>query len=42
LLRLDLVFAGIIFIGICGLLLDKLIRLFERWIEKKWGIVTKQ
>ncbi|MFG6115388.1 ABC transporter permease [Halobacillus sp. MO56] len=39
LLRLDLVLAGIIFIGVCGLLLDKAIRLFERWIEKQWGIV---
>ncbi|TFE00525.1 ABC transporter permease [Jeotgalibacillus salarius] len=39
LLRLDLVLAGIIFIGICGLLLDKGIRLFERWIEKQWGVI---
>lgn len=38
LLRLDLVVAGIIFIGICGLLLDKGIRLLERWIEKQWGV----
>lgn len=37
-LRLDLVLAGIIFIGLCGLLLDRGIRLFERWVEKQWGI----
>lgn len=41
LLRLDLVLAGIIFIGICGLLLDKMIGLLERWIEKQWGVVHK-
>jgi NitT/TauT family transport system permease protein len=38
LLRLDLVLAGIIFIGISGLLLDRMIRLLERWIEKQWGM----
>ncbi|MBO8172063.1 MAG: ABC transporter permease [Bacillaceae bacterium] len=38
LLRMDLVLAGIIFIGISGLLLDKAIKLFEKWIEKQWGI----
>ncbi|ALF10445.1 ABC transporter permease [Parageobacillus thermoglucosidasius] len=37
-LRLDLVLAGIIFIGILGLILDKAIQLFERWIEKQWGM----
>lgn len=37
LLRLDIVLAGIIFIGICGLLLDRGIRLIERWIQKQWG-----
>ncbi|WP_221277326.1 ABC transporter permease [Anoxybacteroides tepidamans] len=36
-LRLDIVIAGIIFIGICGLILDKGIKLFERWVEKHWG-----
>ena len=41
LLRLDLVMAGIIFIGVCGLLLDKLISLFESRVEKKWGIVSE-
>ncbi|MDF2720446.1 MAG: binding-protein-dependent transport system inner rane component [Paenibacillus sp.] len=39
LLRLDLVFAGIIFIGVCGLLLDRIIGVFERWIGRKWGMV---
>lgn len=37
-LRLDHVLAGIIFIGLLGLLLDKAIHLFERWVEKQWGI----
>ncbi|GAA3404280.1 ABC transporter permease [Paenibacillus hodogayensis] len=36
-LRLDLVFAGIICIGLCGLLLDKAVGLLERWIERQWG-----
>lgn len=36
-LDLDLVLAGIIFIGVLGLLLDKGISLFERWVEKMWG-----
>jgi NitT/TauT family transport system permease protein len=40
LLRLDLVLAGIIFIGLCGLLLDKAITAFEKWIQKQWGGVT--
>ncbi|MEJ8545206.1 ABC transporter permease [Brevibacillus borstelensis] len=41
-LRLDLVLAGIILIGICGLLLDKAVRLFEGWIEKQWGAAVRQ
>ena len=36
-LDLDLVLAGILFIGIIGLLLDSAISLFERWIQKFWG-----
>lgn len=36
-MNLDLVFAGIIFIGVSGLLLDKLIGLFEVWVAKQWG-----
>ncbi|MDF2714212.1 MAG: binding-protein-dependent transport system inner rane component [Paenibacillus sp.] len=41
-LRLDLVFAGIILIGICGLLLDKAVGLLERGIERQWGIAPKE
>ncbi|MBY0122746.1 ABC transporter permease [Bacillus sp. S/N-304-OC-R1] len=36
-MRLDLVLAGIIFIGVSGLLLDKAIGLFENWVNKQWG-----
>jgi NitT/TauT family transport system permease protein len=36
-LRLDLVLAGIIFIGVSGLILDRAIGLFEKWIQKQWG-----
>lgn len=38
LLRLDLVLAGIILIGISGLILDRIIGLLEKWIEKQWGM----
>ena len=31
------VMAGIVFIGVLGLLLDRLIGLFEKWVEKQWG-----
>ncbi|MCM3714532.1 ABC transporter permease [Halalkalibacter oceani] len=37
-LDLDLVLAGIIFIGVLGLLLDKAIGLFERWVGRQWGV----
>lgn len=36
-LRLDLVMAGILFIGVAGLLLDKAVGLFEKWINRIWG-----
>ncbi|WP_042352062.1 ABC transporter permease [Bacillus massiliigorillae] len=36
-MNLDIVLAGIIFIGVSGLLLDKAVGLFERWVEKQWG-----
>ncbi|WP_020619522.1 ABC transporter permease [Paenibacillus daejeonensis] len=36
-LRMDLVMAGIVFIGICGLLLDRAVRLFEHWVGSHWG-----
>lgn len=40
-LRLDLVFAGIILIGVCGLLLDKAVGWLERRIERLWGVAHK-
>ncbi|SIS39646.1 ABC transporter permease [Salimicrobium flavidum] len=36
-LDLDLVLAGIVFIGILGLLLDKAVHLFEAWVGRQWG-----
>ncbi|AGK55898.1 ABC transporter [Bacillus sp. 1NLA3E] len=36
-MRLDLVMAGILSIGIIGLLLDKTVGLFETWINQIWG-----
>ncbi|MFB4161015.1 ABC transporter permease [Geomicrobium sp. JSM 1781026] len=36
-LDLDLVLAGIVFIGVLGLAIDKLIGLFETWVGKQWG-----
>lgn len=41
-MNLNMVFAGIVFIGVSGLLLDKAIGLFERWVEKQWGTPAKQ
>lgn len=41
-LRLDLVFAGIILIGVCGLLLDQAVSLLERWIERQWGMARNE
>lgn len=41
-LRSDLVLAGIIFIGVLGLLLDKAIRVLEKWIGRNWGIVPNE
>ena len=38
----DLVLAGIIFIGISGLLLDKAIRILEDWVGKNWGIAPNE
>lgn len=38
-LRSDLVLAGIIFIGLSGLILDQAIKLLESFIEKQWGVV---
>ena len=36
-MNLSIVLAGIVFIGVLGLLLDRLVGLFERWVEKQWG-----
>ncbi len=36
-MRLDLVMAGILLIGIAGLLLDKAVGIFEMWINRIWG-----
>lgn len=36
-LSLDVVLAGIIFIGVAGLILDKCIKWFEAWVAKQWG-----
>lgn len=38
-LNLDHVLAGIVFIGICGYILDRLIGLFEVWVGRFWGVV---
>ncbi|KGK81737.1 ABC transporter permease [Clostridium sp. HMP27] len=40
-LRTDLLLSAIIMIGVLGLLLDKLITLFEKWIGKTWGISSE-
>lgn len=40
-LRLDFVLAGIVFIGLCGLLLDQCVRLLERQMERRWGVIAK-
>lgn len=41
-LRSDLVLAGILFIGLTGLILDKAIRVFEKWVGKNWGMVPNE
>ncbi|QGU96131.1 ABC transporter permease subunit [Clostridium bovifaecis] len=40
-MRTDLLLSGIIMIGVSGLLLDKLITLFEKWVGKTWGIPSE-
>jgi NitT/TauT family transport system permease protein len=40
-LRLDLVLAGIICIGLFGLLLDRFVGLLEMWIGRHWGIAKR-
>ncbi|PLR75274.1 sulfonate ABC transporter permease [Bacillus sp. V3-13] len=39
-MNLDFVMAGIIFIGVSGLLLDKVVGLFENWVNRQWGRVN--
>lgn len=39
-LNLDYVLAGIIFIGVCGFLLDRIISVLERWVGKHYGIAA--
>jgi len=41
-LRTDYLLGTILVIGIIGLLLDGLIRLFEKWVMNKWGIAAKE
>ncbi|WP_431029279.1 ABC transporter permease [Lysinibacillus sp. LZ02] len=36
-LSLDVVMAGIVVIGVLGLMLDKLIHYFEAWVNRIWG-----
>jgi NitT/TauT family transport system permease protein len=37
-IRYELVITGIIFIGLFGLIIDKLITLGERWVNRRWGL----
>lgn len=41
-IRPDLVLAGMVSIGLTGLILDKTIRLLESWIIKQWGASSKR
>lgn len=41
-LRSDMLMAGMVVIGVLGLVLDGLIRLLEKWISNKWGIVSNE
>lgn len=41
-LRADMLMAAMVVIGVIGLLLDSLIRLLEKWISNKWGIVSNE
>jgi len=41
-LRADMLMAAIVVIGVLGLLLDSLIRLLEKWISNRWGIVSNE
>lgn len=39
-LRYDMVIASMLMIGIIGLLFDRLVTLFEKWVRGKWGYAT--
>jgi len=41
-LRSDLVLAGIIIIGVLGLILDRLVRLLENRIKRQWGVSLEE
>lgn len=41
-LRADILMAAMVVIGVLGLLLDGLIRLLEKWISNKWGIISNE
>lgn len=41
-LRADLVLAGIIIIGVLGLMLDRLIRLLENRVKRQWGVTLEE
>jgi NitT/TauT family transport system permease protein len=41
-LRTDLVLAGIILIGVLGLVLDQVIKVFEKWVGRKWGFLPNE
>lgn len=41
-LRADMLMAAMVSIGVLGLLLDGLIRLLEKWISNKWGIISNE
>ena len=41
-LRADMLMAAMVVIGVLGLLLDSLIRLLEKWISSRWGIVSNE
>jgi NitT/TauT family transport system permease protein len=40
-MRSDILLSAMILIGVLGLLLDKLITIFEKWVGKTWGIASE-
>jgi NitT/TauT family transport system permease protein len=41
-LRSDMLMAAMVTIGVLGLFLDSLIRLLEKWISNRWGILSNE